>query len=1127
MLVVQIPGDGAVDEAFTRADQHVCFGRPIGDEEIQTALEESQWDAIIFDCDVPDCDPVTTLKRLRDGSTNLPFIALSTSGDLEQAVELMRLGARDYLLKGKLDRLVPVTLREIEGTEPDRPTKDASPRDQENTVPAENSLALLNAAIEALPVGIIITDTDGRMTIANSAALGRPADPGRTISDIPPDWRHVEWQITQADGSPYHRDDRPLFRAMHQDRAVKSEMMLITRNDDEPIWVTAGAAPIRDAAGRVIGGVVVHSDINALKWAEKAMRESEARFRLLIDHAPEAIVLMDMATGRFTHVNSAAAKMFKLSAEELCRKGPLELSPTSQPDGSSSVTKAKKFIELAAKGETPLFEWTHCDANGGRIPCEIRLLQLEQDGRPIIRGSITDISERKRAQEALRHSEERLRQLVESSPFCIHEIDLDNRLKSMNDAGLNMLGLATADSILGTDYLSFVPERERPEISAKLAAARYGATVNFQLHLKSGQIFDSTTKPIRDDAGQITGLIGITQDITEREQSRQRLQLSQFMLDHITEAAFLVAEDGSLRDANPAACRMLGYSRNELLQLHVWDVNAVYAEKDWPQLRDTIDSRGTVTRESLHRRRDGTVFEVEVGSNLFVYRDQRYHVTTVRDISERKQTEIALRDSEERFRTLATNAPVGIFQTDREGRCIYVNSTWCRLAGIPPQDALGGGWMNAIHPDDQVRVSHYWSLCFDRNEACLIDYRLRHADGTVHWIAADALPLPGPDGHRGYIGTIVDISERQKAQLALETSQERYAMATRAANDGIWDFDLLTGVSWWNESYDHLWGTRPPETNDSPAWWFDHIHPNDVERVQKSFNTALHNGTDVWHCSYRYRRTNGEYAEVLDRAYITRDATGKATRILGAMADITELKHREQQLAELARRMNAIREEERKHIAREIHDQLGQIMTVLKMNLIQLEDDILTLPATETRNRLEDDIVNATTMIDSSIESVRAIALRIRPSVLDQLGLAAALQQECEHFGQRNQITCPFTAKDQLPALTDETQTGLFRLTQEFLTNVTRHAKATEVAVRLGRTDNFVRLEVQDDGVGFDQDAAHARGHLGLVGARERVENLNGILELITKPGHGTLAVVTIPVRHAILGKNEENSDSR
>ncbi|PAY18255.1 hypothetical protein CKO51_17330 [Rhodopirellula sp. SM50] len=163
--------------------------------------------------------------------------------------------------------------------------------------------------------------------------------------------------------------------------------------------------PLRDPNGTIIGTIGLAQDISEIKRVERSLVQSEERFRRMIQHAPEAVVLLDTQTGRFVMVNQAAEKLYKYSAEQLLQMGPLDISPEIQPDGQPSADKSREVISRACAGETPIFEWTHRDAEGAEIPCEIRLLSLEENGRTIIRGSVTDVTDKKRAEESLKRLE--------------------------------------------------------------------------------------------------------------------------------------------------------------------------------------------------------------------------------------------------------------------------------------------------------------------------------------------------------------------------------------------------------------------------------------------------------------------------------------------------------------------------------------------------------------------------------------------------------------------------------------------------------------------------------------------------------------------------------------------------
>ena len=185
-----------------------------------------------------------------------------------------------------------------------------------------------------------------------------------------------------------------------------------------------------------------HTDITERKRTEAALRESEERFRKLIDHAPEAIQILDMTTGRFVEINSASERLFKLSHAELLRVGPIEVSPPLQPDGRPSAEKGREFLERALAGETPVFEWTHRDAEGRDITCEVHLLRMEIGGGAVVRGSVTDITERKLEEMRLRDSETRYRTLFEANPQPMWAYDLETlRFLAVNTAAVTHYGL--------------------------------------------------------------------------------------------------------------------------------------------------------------------------------------------------------------------------------------------------------------------------------------------------------------------------------------------------------------------------------------------------------------------------------------------------------------------------------------------------------------------------------------------------------------------------------------------------------------------------------------------------------------------------------------------------------------
>jgi signal transduction histidine kinase len=249
-----------------------------------------------------------------------------------------------------------------------------------------------------------------------------------------------------------------------------------------------------------------------------------------------------------------------------------------------------------------------------------------------------------------------------------------------------------------------------------------------------------------------------------------------------------------------------------------------------------------------------------------------------------------------------------------------------------------------------------------------------------------------------------------------------------------------------------------------------------------------------------------------------RDAWGALTGITSASLDVTERMRAEEgvresrkELRALTARLQSIREEEQTRIARDLHDELGQILTALKMGLRSLEATVGTIDPHNV-NGVLDRVVAASEMVDQTLATIRRIATELRPGSLDRLGLVPALRQEVRHFEARTGIRCETSLPDQSPPLRPEVATALYRICQEAMTNVHRHATASRVSVRLQIDSISITLQVEDDGRGFEPIVAGNPQALGLLGMVERAEALEGHVDFRRAEGHGTVVTASIPL---------------
>jgi two-component system sensor histidine kinase UhpB len=359
----------------------------------------------------------------------------------------------------------------------------------------------------------------------------------------------------------------------------------------------------------------------------------------------------------------------------------------------------------------------------------------------------------------------------------------------------------------------------------------------------------------------------------------------------------------------------------------------------------------------------------------------------------------------------------------------------------------------------------------------------------------------------------------RRAERKSREIEERFEFAGRAATDAIWDWNLATSAVWFSESFYQLFGfsREEIEVELNTSGVACRVHPEDKDRWMKTILQAVEGGARQWNVEYRFKRKDGSYAFVEGRGYVVRDKSGRALRAIGCTTDRTgsklaadELERSRRQLRALSARLQSLREEERTCIAREIHDDLGQTLTALKMDLRWVERR-LAGETTPHLNPVLDKIVEAGELANATIASVQRISSELRPGVLDDLGLSAALRHEAQRFQERTSIACTLRADDVPPTLARQVATAVFRVFQEALTNVARHAEATEVQIDLREQAGHLILQIIDNGKGIRASDFEDAKSLGLLGMKERAESLGGEVTFQPNLSGGTAVRLRVP----------------
>lgn len=481
------------------------------------------------------------------------------------------------------------------------------------------------------------------------------------------------------------------------------------------------------------------------------------------------------------------------------------------------------------------------------------------------------------------------------------------------------------------------------------------------------------------------------------------------------------------------------------------------------------------------------------------------------DITDQKGHEQKLRDSEERYRNLVDVAPDMIF-VHQGGQVTFMNPAGLRLLRAPSLESVVG--LNAIdlaHPDFHEIIRERIRQTAAGQKVPTMEQRLRRFDGTYVDVELGATGFL-TQGRPAVQVVARDITARLQAQEELRASETRFHLVTRATTDIVYDWDMATNAIWWNENLRLLFGYEGKPEELGIAFWTSLIHPEDAARVEASLFGAIGEGKQFWADEYRFKRIDGSYANLLDRGYIVRDTHGRAARMIGAMMDISDRKLTEQrlrdsreQLRALSAHLERIREEERTRIAREIHDELGQALTGLKMDLSWFAARLPNQPA------LTEKSVAMLKLIDSTVHAVRRLSTELRPAILDNLGLVPAIEWLAQEFPKRSGVTCQFRTSDDDLSVDEERTTALFRICQEALTNVARYAGATEVQINLEADEKEITLRVTDNGRGITDAEMKGTKSLGLLGMRERTRLHGGTLLIAGTPGQGTTLTVRIP----------------
>ena len=700
------------------------------------------------------------------------------------------------------------------------------------------------------------------------------------------------------------------------------------------------------------------------------------------------------------------------------------------------------------------------------------------------------------------------------------------------DAGIRCLNRAAFDIILLDLSL---PDSQGAETLVRMHAAAQGIPIVLMTGLEDEELGLQLIQAGAQDylvKGQVTAalLSRALKYAVERKRLEEKFRANtnflQSVLDSMAEGVVMADNQGTFQMWNQAAERILGGGPadasigkwSEHYALFLPDRVTPYSTEDLPLAKAIRGESVTDAFVFLRRPDPQEMLWLSVNARPLLNEAGQLTggVAVFRDITAAKRTDEALRDSEERFRAIMDNSPALIFIKDLAGRYLQANRQFEIISHLAHGDLVGKSDEEVFPPEQAAVFRGNDRKVLETGEPMRFEESALHDDG-LHTSIVVKFPLRNAQ-NRCYAlcGIATDITDRKRAEEARQQLAKDRLLLLESSGEGIYGIDREGRCTFINSAAARMLGYLPDEL----------LGQDMHERIHYSFT----GGTAYPRAACRIQETleRGKGCKVDDEVYWRKDGTDfpveyssfpiiEQEQIIGAVVvflDTTARKRAEQQLTlshdqlrKLTARLESVREDERILIAREIHDELGQALTGVKLELCLLRDH-----SSEVAPALLERLESIATLVDGTIQSVQRIATELRPVVLDQLGLIPAIEWQAHEFQARTGIQCTLDVYLRTITLSHAGSTAMFRIFQEILTNVARHAQASIVHITLQEQAGSLVLDVRDNGRGVT-DAELADPHsLGLVGMRERALLLGGETIVTGSPGTGTAVRVRIPL---------------
>ncbi|HEX5850774.1 MAG TPA: PAS domain S-box protein [Rubrobacter sp.] len=995
------------------------------------------------------------------------------------------------------------------------------------------------AVIEQATDGIYLLDVETRRFVETNPSFRRMF--GYTAQEV------GEMDIYDLVAHPREDVDTTIRQTLRSGRRIVGERKY-RRKDGDLLDVEVGVSVI-SLDGRDVVCTIVR-DVTERKRNEEALRGSEAELRALFEAMTDLIFVID-GEGRHLKVALTNPALLYRSHDETLGHTLHELFPKEQADEFlghvRSVLSTRRSVS---------FEYS--------LPMELGEKWFEGTVSPMLEDSVVwvarDITERKKSEEALTRSESRLRQIIETEPECVKVLGTNGSLLEMNPAGLAMIEAESLEQVRGRSVYRYIaPDHREAFVNLTEKVLRGGSgTLEFELVGLKGtrRWLDTHAVPLRDAGGEAAGLLAITRDITQRKEAEKRLRDAEFkyrtLVERIPATIYIQVPRSDSASAytvtymSPQVEKLLGHPAQRFVE----------DPRFWNSVTHPDDLQRMVV-ETGRTDRTGEPFALEyrmlhadgdyrwIRDEAVLVRDEQgnpmFWQGVFSDVTERKRAEDAMQQSERLYRTVIEQATENIFLIDVESRRIVESNHAFREALGYSEEELHRMTLYDVVAADPESVDINLRRTLKEGRASVGERRYRRKDGTLLDVEAGGSVIVR-DGRQTLVAVAHDITERARAQHMLE---ERVATLSGIAGELTLDRptetvlgDLARSVVKAStavacgvvligdgEGAVHLFGSYGLPENYTAALGEAYragVRSPSLEAYRSREPVLVHGlrarilGDPLYAPVHRYMRevswdvvyslplvSRGSALGAIFFCFPPAGEPGEDEKIfLRAVADQAAVAVENARLFSEARGKAAL--EERQRLARELHDSVSQALYGIALGVETARELLPDHP-----ERAEEPLDYATTLAEAGMTEMRALIFELRPESLEKEGLVAALEKQAAAVQARHGIKVE-AEWDREPEATLEVKEALYRVAQEALHNTVKHARATNVKLKLEELPDVFTLGISDDGLGFEPHNDFP-GHLGLKSMRERAARLGGTLEVTSEPGHGVRILVSIP----------------